>query len=1340
VIRLMLLIFTITWMSESLIAANLSTGKLPNLTLVSKVTASSNAGGPGGKYYVDDLKDGSPNTWWACANNAPMPQWVKVAFDKPTAVDTLVVSGVDMPTLYANWKQIEVTLSDGAKVTAALEDKPFAQIVRLGSHTVEWLQVNILSSHGQKNYVGCAELMAFNDPEKKVGVRLSAPEQWRDLKLTREPVTRHPTVYLTPEDVAAAKQRVKDHAWAKTMSDSILRLADQWVAKPNDWFLKVLPAHGACFAYGFTGCPICNASWGTWEGANATWDNPGHVRCANGRVLPDAEHPDPGTGYVGKDGRIHYFVGSYNAWVVEQLEFSAAENLALAYSLTGDERYAEKCAVILDGFANIYPSCDKGSWDYPSNPPSGRFDRPWYQVARVLIWYVDGYDRICNSKSLDAPSVRAGMTRRQNIEENLLLNGAKYCYDQSLHGGLHNGEADYIRGCLAVGVCLGVPEYVHWATTGPFGILPMLENNVDRSGHYFEVSQMYSDHTRSLYLTFSDPLYNYRGSLYPSGLNLYDNPKFQSFYVFPNLMIQCAGHVARYGDDAPDTSRIVPTNQPNSQRDSNLLEYQVARTNDPAKRKEFETLLRWMNPDIEKARDGSNDKIWLLFHAADVSDAAANEPVELPKVWKRRLMESDFVGQKGFGILRAGSGQDAQSVLLRFGPSMNHGHQDDLNINYFAAGYEVTYDLGYGLGSTHTQVGWSRQTASHNLVVVDEKSQGGKSGSGGSLHLFMDHPTCKVVGASSEPSYADRGVTTYRRTCALVGDGADRYLLDIFRVVGGKQHDFMFHSLTDNAKVEGVEMGAEEQGSLAAPDISWGDKQLNDGDMAGYPNKPYWNPPPGNGYGFLIKPQRGKTGSAWQVEWTLSDAVSTRVRLLMAAQPGTEVISARAPGIYPFYPKARYVVARRKAEGDQPLASAFASVVSAYSPRRYGEEWRAPDIAKVARAERGEVKPIDGMDILLYKGTAAGDTMTFERTVEKEGDYTIVLHPYNSPRYGSAQVLLDGKPLGPVIKGTAETTAPAREVELGSVRLTAGKHQFGLRIEASSSGDAAGNFWMGIQSLVFKTGEEVEQEKNAKVTCPVTGIERLPVTSSSVSSQPLGLRVTLSNGATDYVFSSLDPAATLKWEKVSFTGAFARARVDAKGQLLQLDLTRSTRFEGFGRKFAAPAAEITGTVKDADFEKGVMVTSAKLPTDGSLTGRTIVFSNPAYSRNTCYHIRRVEQTPQGTRVEVEEQTFVLGRGEVEDDPAEGNTLSSLTPHEYFRAVNRTGDSWFFKGKLIRAASGASTCVLSGTPGTVPLTLTVESSKGFHAGDKLAYCDVQPGDQFTIPTETSWQRP
>ncbi|MBI3922258.1 MAG: heparinase II/III family protein, partial [Armatimonadetes bacterium] len=1056
--------------------------------------------------------------------------------------------------------------------------------------------------------------------------------------------------------------------------------------------------------------------------------------------------PDTGTGFVGKDGRIHYFVGSYNAWVVEQLEFRAADNLAYAYTLSGDDRYAEKCAVLLDGFANIYPSCDKGSWDYPSNPPSGRFNRPWYQVARVLVHYVDQYDQIYASKSLDAPSVCQGMSRRQNIEENLLLNGAKYCYEQSLHGGLHNGEADYLRGCLAVGVCLGIPEYVRWATTGPFGILAMLENNVDRNGHYFEVSQMYSDHTRSLYLTFSEPLHNYRGIVYPSGLNLYDNPKFQSFFLFPNLAIQCAGHVARYGDDAPDTSRIVPTDRPSSRRDSDLLEYQLARVSDPARRKELETLLRWLNRDLEKARAGSGEKRWLLFHAVESSETAAGRGTDLPPVWKRRLMESDFVGQKGFGLLRGGSGQDSQAALLRFGPSLNHGHQDDLNLNYFASGYEVTYDLGYGLGSTHTQVGWSRQTASHNLVVVDEKSQGGSSGSGGSLHLFMDHPTCKVMEASSEASYAEQGLTTYRRTCALMGEGADRYLLDIFRVVGGKQHDYVFHSFTENATVEGVSLGPEEPGSLAGPDLSWGDKQLNDGDLSGNPNKPYWNPPPGNGYGFLVRPQRARTEKAWQAEWTLSDASKTRLRLLMAAQPGTEVITARAPGIYPTHPKARYVIARRKSvDGAGSLSSSFASVVSAYAPRQYGEEWKASDIAKTARADRGEIKMIDASDLLLlYKGSAVGDTMTFERTVRKEGDYTVVLRPYNSPRYGSAQILLDDKPIGPVINGTAEVSGPAAEVELGEAHLTAGTHRFGVRIVSGSGGEqsatGAGNFWMGIQSLVFKSKEEVTREKQAKVASPVVSLERLPVTGASYEAQPIALKIVLSNGETDYVFSSLVPTARLKWGGVSFTGAFARARVDAQGRLLHLDMTKATRFEGFGRKFGVPVAELTGTVKEVDFDRGVLLTSAKLPADGSLTARRIAFSRPAYSRNTCYHVARVERTAEGTRVSVEEQTFLLGHGEIDEMPDDDTSLSSLTPHEYFRAVNRSGDSWFFRGKLLRNDSGAKTHVLSGTPGVVPLTLKVEDSRGFRGGDRLTYCDVQPGDEFSITVDLSWRKP
>ena len=46
--------------------------------------------------------------------------------------------------------------------------------------------------------------------------------------------------------------------------------------------------------------------------------------------------------------------------------------------------------------------------------------------------------------------------------------------------------------------------------------------------------------------------------------------------------------------------------------------------------------------------------------------------------------------------------------MVRFGPSLNHGNYDDLNLNYIAHGTEVTYDIGYDLGSTHAYNGFSK--------------------------------------------------------------------------------------------------------------------------------------------------------------------------------------------------------------------------------------------------------------------------------------------------------------------------------------------------------------------------------------------------------------------------------------------------------------------------------------------------------------------------------------------------------------------------------------------------------------------------------------------------------
>lgn len=813
----------------------------------------------------------------------------------------------------------------------------------------------------------------------------------------------HPTVFVTPADIARARDNSQRFDWAKQTADAVLREADAWLAKDDAWMLSVVPAPGASFAYGIVACPICGANWGPFAREGATFDNPGHVTCSNGHTLPDAVHPDSGPGYVGPDRRIHYFVGGYNAWAVETLTFKGLEYLVHAYSITGDERYAAKAVVILDALAAIYPSCHKGAWDYPSNPPSGRLDRPWYQASRVLIHYVDHYDQLFNSPALDAPSVTPGLTRHQNIERNMLLDGGAYCYEQSKAGSLHNGEADYLRGALAVGVCLGIPEYVRWAADGPFGIRSLLANNIDRDGGYYETTPMYADHTRELDWTFAEPLLNTRGSAFPGGLDIYADPKFQLFLLPHNLPMKAAGHLPRFGDAPPDLNlRDVPA-RPFDRSDYDFLEKLHGRTKDDRIRQEAAVLLDWLAAGdvaarrrLESTGEASGltipdrrmsagfsmyrepgdelggwftERMWLLFHAGDAPAAGD----ELPAKWRRRFLASDFLGQKGLVMLRAGRGDDSQGLFLRYGPSLNHGHFDDLNINYIARGYDVTYDMGYGRSAaTQTQSNWARQTVSHNVVVVDEVSQLETGETGGSLELFADSPLVRAVEATSNRCYAKQGVSVYRRLAALIGgDDGSAYYLDIFRVRGGRQHDYVFHALGDEMRVDGLKLGPEEPGSLAGPGIDWRAAQIADGDIAGHPNDWNWVAPPGNGYGFLSGPRRGAAAGSWLAEWTLDPG--SRLKLVMAAGPGTEVIAARANGLYPHYPKSRYVLARRRGEA---LQSEFVAAVEPYGA--------ASKLASVKRLPlepaAGEIVPV-AVKVTLRDGTvdyifsAADDTL-----------------------------------------------------------------------------------------------------------------------------------------------------------------------------------------------------------------------------------------------------------------------------------------------------------------------------------------------------------------------------
>ena len=1320
-----------------------------------RLEATSQASPPGGKYAVESAVDDEAGTHWASANKA-LPQSIRMTWDEPVSADAVSVTTVAsaMPALYASWRRFELRLDNGVVVEHTFTEPADVAIVRLeGLQTFRQAELVVHEVFEPRTYIGLRDLGFYRDPDRLLAPvrQLARPLPRTALTVTGRP--EHPCVYLTPKHIALGRRNAESTTWGAEERARVLKECEFWMQHDEGHWLEFLPEPGACYAYGFTGCPICGASFGTWGGARCAWDKPGQVVCGSGHSLPDAAHPDDGTGYKAEDGRFHYFKGIWNSWVTEQWTQKAIPSLSYAYALTGDERYAERAAFFLDALASIYAESTAGSWDYPSSPPSGRFARPWYQVARTLVVFVEAYDLIYSSAVLDRPSLRPGLaarrpegptaqqrgvgrqdafgmsrpdlTRRQNIDENLMIDGAQYCYEQTFHIALHNGHADYMRGALAVGALLGIETYVNNAIESPCSIWVMLANNADRDGRYFETALGYALHARSLYLTFVEPLLHWRSATYPEGVNLFDDARMRSFYALPALTIDCAGHAPNFGDAAPDNTSRYPTGPEHSSLDAHYAEWLYAYGRGEHRDTGARLLAFLSQGDSARLRQGSQSQRWLLFRAEDLP---ADASPELPADLRTQVTGSWVMGQKGMAILRDGQDADAQAALLRYGPSLNHGDYDDLGLIYYAKGWQMTYEIGYGLGSTHCQVGWGSQTVSHCLVTVNEKSQGGASG--GSLNLFAELPSLRLVEAESPLSYSRQGVSQYRRTVALVGSGADQVLVDLFRVRGGRQHDYSLGVQTQAVSVNGLEVGPEEDGSLAGDGIAWGEAIGLDGDVKGYPNKPYWNPPPGNGYGFFYDPRRAPASRPFQVDFDFGDARQTRLRVHALPEAGSEAILAKAPGLYPHNRNAAYLLLRRVSPSPEtPLQSSFAVVMEPGG--QPPEEGIIQAAALQSMLVDTPVNPryLAGNGLLFFQGEKAGDAMTVEVPAAEAGAYRVVAGLIRSPSYGTVRLLVDGEPLGEAFTATAPGLSGPDTVVFGTRELTAGPHR--LRFETVEGVRLAfGLCWVKLAPAAAATPV-------AAPAAPILDqVDRVAVDGDDSHMTPMGVHLRRL-GRDEYLFSASPeddalrtavlPGGTLTWRGAVVFLALRDGRVETAATHGAWDVTYA------GQRLGPAQGRHTGKVVAIDDAAHTIDIDSAIPADG--IGRIVVFRNPAFSRDTAFRIVGLAALPDGrTRLDLGTQPILLGRGRVHQRRA-GNTLTSDVPHEFARGVLNRTETRFFEGKRISNGRGAESRIRR-LIYEEPMRIEVENADGFAEGDTLFYYDVSLGDEAIVTT--AWE--
>lgn len=502
----------------------------------------------------------------------------------------------------------------------------------------------------------------------------------------------------------------------------------------------------------FVGCPDCDA--GAQEGQlRWTIKDPHRVQCRYCEmVFPNARYLDNQVLAVvnpvgetvtypfweDETGFRYHFRAK--AWREARVYFAAiAEDLGQLYQVTGDAMYARRAALILDAFARYYPgflvSYDRAHEQkgFVFEPPYPNFGGKWGR------WRADEMPTNL-ARAYDAIYASGELER---LSDAIGINVKQRIEDDFFRGairqeGFHeitygNASPRIYVGYAVIGRVLGDPELVHEAVRRSIGLF---ERQFYADGFWHEGSLGYHRMTMAGMQVVLDALKGYSDPLgYVSG----DGVRYDNLDLERDIAI------------VKKASRLL---------------------------------------DICRYPDGR----WIPMHDAWARlDSRRVDPNVRPLEQSR----STLLPGVGHAWLGKGKGEHQVQVHLHFSGAYGHAHADNLNLMLFAKGKELLSDVGY----THTRYRrWAASTLCHNTVLINEKEQhtDRRDITDGSLLAFeATYDAMQWVEASGEDVYPGLA-EEYRRLVMLVNAGGeDHYVVDVFRVRGGNQRDWVIHGSAD---------------------------------------------------------------------------------------------------------------------------------------------------------------------------------------------------------------------------------------------------------------------------------------------------------------------------------------------------------------------------------------------------------------------------------------------------------------------------------------------------------------------------------------------------------------
>jgi hypothetical protein len=757
------------------------------------------------------------------------------------------------------------------------------------------------------------------------------------------------------EDVARARKNIERSAWAREMAEEIIEDANFWSSFSDELLYAMVPTQHpmALTVAQYHGCPIHGGNRSTLEGdflRPYQWKcNLGGEWWFNGKVIEnpgtgeEIEMWDDGGGWVAPEGfpdagTTYYFTGAYRAWILYRLFSSpyapqtgeghqgrpAALAMALAYSLTGEERYAHKVGILLNRLADVYGRLQgiKEGWeayDISKDPIRGYVGeasgREQFFLDSVLLTYDLTFEAIRDDTSLapffrdkfvsdDVPGDEVDIC--QNIHRNLFA----YAYE-FLDRTLPLAGGDFLTSSLytllRLGVCLENGALIKQSLEAPTGIYNVMSNSFFRDGKFWYDSISYGKGNIRLALMSAEWCHGFQDDEhFPEPLDFYSDPRIRLREMMAfSQEIDCDGRVPMIGDTGAGRNPVIET--PYSLDDEiGFLRLADARAT-YARR-----IMRGTGGDPESGRKGGDE--YLLFHA---------EPWTSVLEAGEEQVESSVLHDSGFCVLRTGESPETRKhLVLNYGKgNRGHGHLDKLAINLISFGYDLSADLAYPPSwIAPKKAGWETHTASHCTVLIDGENQVYATGS---LELLVDGPWVRLAEASGERAYLEIA-SKYRRFVALIPMGDEQaYILDLFHVSGGETHDYSFHSLAgdegkqfDLALADSAKMVSQDEGTLAGEAIAFGEA---------------------DGYGWIKDVSRAVTEGMIQATWH-AEANGPGVRVSTMGESDTTVHTGLGEGIglkghSPWEP---YLIVRRS--GRDGRENRFVSVLEPFSTEPFLDE------------------------------------------------------------------------------------------------------------------------------------------------------------------------------------------------------------------------------------------------------------------------------------------------------------------------------------------------------------------------------------------------------------------